>query len=58
MAAPTQLACEFCLFRLFAVILLLIRVMLLTCCLAVRTLKGIGVLDAAPVYEPLPGFTR
>ncbi|TPX26583.1 hypothetical protein DIZ76_012045 [Coccidioides immitis] len=26
--------------------------------LAYRTLKGIGILDAAPVYEPLPGFTR
>ncbi|BDD63289.1 Eukaryotic translation initiation factor 2A [Monascus purpureus] len=26
--------------------------------LAFRTLKGIGILDAAPVYEPLPGFTR
>ncbi|MCJ1402864.1 hypothetical protein MMC11_006085 [Xylographa trunciseda] len=26
--------------------------------LAYRTLKGIGVLDAAPVYEPLPGFNK
>ncbi|WEW57575.1 hypothetical protein PRK78_003042 [Emydomyces testavorans] len=26
--------------------------------LAYRTLKGIGILDASPVYEPLPGFTR
>ncbi|KAI9825375.1 MAG: hypothetical protein M1819_000541 [Sarea resinae] len=25
---------------------------------AYRTLKGIGVVDAAPVYEPLPGFER
>ncbi|KAJ9408903.1 hypothetical protein DTO045G8_3472 [Paecilomyces variotii] len=25
---------------------------------AFRTLKGIGIVDAAPVYEPLPGFTR
>ncbi|MCJ1391658.1 hypothetical protein MMC18_004523 [Xylographa bjoerkii] len=25
---------------------------------AYRTLKGIGVLDAAPVYEPLPGFDK
>ncbi|PMD20554.1 translation initiation factor eIF-2A [Hyaloscypha hepaticicola] len=25
---------------------------------AYRTLKGIGILDAAPVYEPLPGFQR
>lgn len=23
-----------------------------------RTLKGIGIMDAAPVYEPLPGFAR
>ena len=23
-----------------------------------RTLKAIGVLNAAPVYEPLPGFER
>ncbi|MCJ1432500.1 hypothetical protein MMC27_001857 [Xylographa pallens] len=26
--------------------------------LAYRTLKGIGVIDAAPVYEPLPGFSK
>jgi translation initiation factor 2A len=26
--------------------------------LAYRTLKGIGVLNTAPVYEPLPGFER
>ncbi|EYE96244.1 translation initiation factor 2A [Aspergillus ruber CBS 135680] len=26
--------------------------------LAFRTVKGIGLLDAAPVYESLPGFTR
>lgn len=26
--------------------------------IAVRTVKGIGILDAAPVYESLPGFTR
>lgn len=25
---------------------------------AYRTLKGIGIVDAAPVYEPLPGFQR
>ncbi|KAH8819492.1 eukaryotic translation initiation factor eIF2A-domain-containing protein [Xylogone sp. PMI_703] len=25
---------------------------------AYRTLKGIGIVDAAPVYEPLPGFER
>ncbi|RAL64615.1 hypothetical protein DID88_001648 [Monilinia fructigena] len=25
---------------------------------AYRTLKGIGILDAAPVYQPLPGFKR
>jgi len=25
---------------------------------AFRTLKGIGIVDAAPVYEPLPGFTQ
>lgn len=25
---------------------------------AVRGLKGIGILDAAPVYEPLSGFVR
>jgi translation initiation factor 2A len=25
---------------------------------AYRTLKGIGIVDAAPVYEPLPGFRR
>ncbi|KAL9106052.1 MAG: hypothetical protein Q9227_008895 [Pyrenula ochraceoflavens] len=25
---------------------------------AYRTLKGIGIVDAAPVYEPLPGFAR
>ena len=24
----------------------------------VRTLKGVGVLDTAPVYQPLAGFTR
>ncbi|KAK5011264.1 hypothetical protein LTR60_004794, partial [Cryomyces antarcticus] len=26
--------------------------------LAYRTLKGIGLFDAAPVYEPVPGFER
>ncbi|KAL1962748.1 hypothetical protein VTN77DRAFT_9202 [Rasamsonia byssochlamydoides] len=26
--------------------------------LAFRTLKGIGILDAAPVYQPVPGFVR
>jgi translation initiation factor 2A len=26
--------------------------------LAFRTLKGIGILNAAPVYESLPGFER
>ncbi|KAJ5469501.1 Eukaryotic translation initiation factor 2A [Penicillium diatomitis] len=26
--------------------------------LAYRTLKGIGIMDAAPVYEPLPGFAK
>ncbi|TGO84943.1 hypothetical protein BPOR_0448g00010 [Botrytis porri] len=26
--------------------------------IAYRTLKGIGILDAAPVYQPLPGFQR
>ncbi|KAJ5114644.1 hypothetical protein NUU61_000403 [Penicillium alfredii] len=26
--------------------------------LAFRTLKGVGILDAAPVYEPLSGFVR
>jgi hypothetical protein len=26
--------------------------------LAFRTLKGIGILNTAPVYEPLPGFVR
>jgi translation initiation factor 2A len=25
---------------------------------AYRTLKGIGIVDAAPIYEPLPGFQR
>src|SRR5688572_19696157 len=25
---------------------------------AYRTLKNIGITDAAPVYEPLPGFTK
>ncbi|KAL1952620.1 hypothetical protein VTO42DRAFT_4602 [Malbranchea cinnamomea] len=25
---------------------------------AVRTLKGIGIVDAAPVYEPVPGFKK
>lgn len=24
----------------------------------VRTLKGIGLLDASPVYQPVPGFER
>ncbi|KAJ5766462.1 uncharacterized protein N7511_004078 [Penicillium nucicola] len=26
--------------------------------IAYRTLKGIGMMDAAPVYEPVPGFVR
>ncbi|EPS26619.1 hypothetical protein PDE_01557 [Penicillium oxalicum 114-2] len=26
--------------------------------IAYRTLKGIGIMDAAPVYEPLPGFNK
>ena len=51
MAVPTQFACKpsntFCLLRTF-----------LNLPSLDRTLKGIGIVDAAPVYDSLPGFGR
>lgn len=49
MAAPTQIACEF-LFNIDVAELGLTGI--------VRTLKGIGLLDASPLYSPVPGFER
>lgn len=49
MAAPTQIACEFYLISM-------LRKFGLTG--IVRTLKGIGLLDASPLYSPVPGFER
>ena len=49
MAAPTQIACEF-------YSLLMFYILYLTG--IVRTLKGIGLLDASPLYSPVHGFER